>query len=652
MVPPLPQFAPFPPPSFRRELVPEEWAACLDSWVTLSQAHLRLPDSAFSDSVEAKSSGLVHFLESYFEQSSHHSTLAESALRKEAFLLVHRTLGLVSPPQSLLKQSFLSNVCRTYPKSLELQKLLSSLWRRKGPEIEMDFQRSRKILIQELDSGNIDIVEANMRSLAPLLHCSPDAARFFMIGSDLLDSINAVFPKTEPAIQRNLTLFTYLGLASLTSEEQPNLSLLSDHLYSLKSSSSSKTEQKSLLSDLASNTPLVDRVKISAKGNAVGKARKIEALLDEFRTSKSKKPIRRKIEKGKERVTETSAQGEMHMHRMSLITQIQDLFPDLGSGFITKLLDEYAENVEQVIAHLLEDSLPPHLQSLDRSSQLPPMPSSDPAPHMIPHSTPPLISSRKNIFDDDEFDQLAVDTSKIHVGRKNAKLTADAVLADRTQAPNKAAILSALAAFDSDDDERDDTYDIEDVGGTVDSTTSFQDDANIDKNEELLFTTYTHDHAVFGRDAATRRGQARAKLRLESGMTDEAIEGWALMIGRDPRRLRRLEGKYAAFHGNQNNLERTAYRASPQESGDEQEGVFNAGRGGRGRGRGGGGGGNRGGNGGRGRGRGNVAGPSGEADTLAAQRRKGENKGSRANHNRRDQRAKKMARGGANPFAG
>lgn len=650
MAPLLPQFAPFPPPSFRREIVPEEWAACLDSWVTLAQAHLRLPNPDFSGTVESEASGLVSFLVTYFEESSNPSNAAESALRKEAFLLVHRTLSLASPPLPLLKQSFLSNLCRTYPKSHELQKLLSSLWKRKGVEVEKDLQRSKGILIKELDSGKIDFVEANMKGLAPLLHNSLDAATFFMIGSDLLDSINAVFPKTSPTIQRTLTMFTYLGLASLASGEKPNLSLLSDHLYSLKSSSSSKSVLKSLLSELASNTPLFDKVKAPSTGDAAGKARKIQQFLDEFRASKPKKPIRRKIEKGKERITEVSAHGEMHMHRLSLVTQVQDLFPELGSGFITKLLDEYAEDVEQVIAHLLEDSLPLHLQSLDRSSQLPPPPSTDPAPHLIPHSTPPLLPSRKNIFDNDEFDQLAVDTSKIHIGRKNTKLTADAVLADRTQAPNKAAILSALAAFDSDDDERDDTYDIEDVGGTVDATTSFQDDSNIDKNEELLFTTYAQDHAVFGRDAATRRGQARAKLRLESGMTDEAIEGWALMIGRDPRRLRRLEGKYATFQGNQNNLERTAYRASPQGSGDEQEGVFIAGGGGRGRGRGGG---NRGGEGGgRGRGRGNVAGPSGEADTLAAQRRKGENKGSRANHNRRDQRAKKMARGGANPFAG
>lgn len=644
MAPQLPPFAPFPPPSFQRELVPEEWAACLDSWVTLAQANLRLSHQAFSIQAESETSGLVAFLDSYFEEAANPSTAAESALRKETFLLVHRTLGLDSPPLIFLKKSFLSNLCRIYPKSHELQKLLSSLWKRKGSEIEKDLQRSKEIMIKELDSGKIDFVEANMRALAPLLHSLPDAATFFMIGSDLLDSINAVFPKTSPTTQRSLMMFMYLGFASLTSGEKPNLSLLSDHLHSLKSSTTSKPGQKTLLSDLASNTPLLDKVKISSTGDATGKARTIEQFLERFRSFKPKKPIRRKIDKGKDRITEASAHGEMHMHRMSLITQIQDLFPDLGSGFITKLLDEYNEDTEQVIAHLLEDSLPPHLQTLDPSSQLPPSPSTDPAPHLIPHSTPPLLPSRRNIFDNDEFDQLAIDTSKLHIGRKNAKLTADAVLADRTQAPNKAAILSALAAFDSDDDERDDTYDIEDVGGTVDTTTSFQDDSNIDKNEEFLFTNYSADHTLFGRDAATRRSQARAKLRLETGMTDEGIEGWALMIGRDPKRLRRLEGKYATFHGNQNSLERTAYRASPQGSGDEQEGMFNAGRGGRGRGRGGGGGGV-----GRGRGRVNVAGPSGEADTLAAQRRKETNKGSRANHNRRDQRAKKMARGGFPP---
>jgi hypothetical protein len=60
----------------------------------------------------------------------------------------------------------------------------------------------------------------------------------------------------------------------------------------------------------------------------------------------------------------------VHIHRMSLISQVQDLFPDLGSGFVLKLLDEYNDDVEQVISHLLEDSLPAHLEKADRDEVL------------------------------------------------------------------------------------------------------------------------------------------------------------------------------------------------------------------------------------------------------------------------------------------
>jgi len=106
------------------------------------------------------------------------------------------------------------------------------------------------------------------------------------------------------------------------------------------------------------------------------------------------------------------------------------------------------------------------------------------------------------------------------------------------------------------------------------------------------------------------------------------------MLSRDPRRMKRLEAKFSMFTGGQDQLKVTAWRASPAGSGTEDSDMDggNRGRGGfRGR--------------GRGRGRGNVAGPSG-GETDVARQRKAANKGSSANHNRRDQRAKKMARGG------
>jgi activating signal cointegrator complex subunit 2 len=257
------------------------------------------------------------------------------------------------------------------------------------------------------------------------------------------------------------------------------------------------------------------------------------------------------------------------------------------------------------------------------------------------------LPKRRNIFDNDDFDQLVVDTSRLHIGRRGKELTADKILSDRSKAPAKSAIMAALAAFDSDDDERDDTYDAEDVGASVDNATAGPDDS--DKNEESLFRAYTITPELFGRDSETRRGKARTALKSDTGMTDEAIEGWGIMLGRDPKRLRRLEAKFSIFAGQQRELAPTAWRDMPAGSGDETGEASGDGQGqrggrggfgGRGRGRG------RGRDAGGGRGGGSVAGSAVDQSTQIARDRKDANKGSRANHNRKAQRGKKMARAG------
>ena len=215
-------------------------------------------------------------------------------------------------------------------------------------------------------------------------------------------------------------------------------------------------------------------------------------------------------------------------------------------------------------------------------------------------------------------------------------------------ASSKAAILSALAVFDADDDEHDDTYDAEDVGGTVDSTA---DADGIVPNDETLFQAYRHSPAVFTRDPGTRRSDGRRALRSETGLTDEALEGWAVMIQRDPRRLHALEARFETFARAQPELGTTAWRAGEVGyGGGHGEGPSVWGRGGgggRGRsGRGGGRGRGRGRGKGRGGGGGAVTGSSSEQGTSVARQRKEASKGSRANHSRRGQRAKKTARAG------
>ncbi|KAF2018468.1 hypothetical protein BU24DRAFT_368998 [Aaosphaeria arxii CBS 175.79] len=648
----LPPFTSFPTAEVRNVILPTQWDLYVESTTSLTDLYLQSSDQDFLSAVQHGTS-LQDFLTSFFHELARNPTLSPSLLplRRKAFVLLHRIWSSNTVPTNLLEWSFVSNVCRSYPKNEQRRSLLKLIWSREGSRLEKSLQLAKDSAIKLLDSKNPDNVENILDSLGPLLKYSTEAGEFMLTGSDFFDSLGSAYPKVSPNIQRKLVITAYLGLTSLVNGPKPKFSLLSDYLYGLKTSAEQaqkrKETEKTYVADLVTNTPLVERIRAASSGTEGARLKNIVSSLATYHQegiARPKKIIRRKVDKGKGKATgeehNNEGFGEFHVHRMSLVTQVQDLFPDLGPGFVIKLLDEYNDNVELVTAHLLEDSLPPHLATADRSEPLPQ--TSTPAySHLPPRSTPPPAYERRNKYDNDELDNLTVDTSRLHIGRKNQQLTADNILSDRSNAPKKSSILAALAAFDLDDDERDDTYDVEDVGGTIDSAAPGPDGADADlqdKNEEALFRAFAMSADVFGRDAETRRGKARAILKSETGMTDEAIEGWAVMMTREPRRLRRLEAKYATFSGQQRELASTAYRGSPAESGDEgKSDAQRGGRGGhsgRGRGR------------GRGRGGGNVAGSNEEKSTQVSRQRKEANKGSRANHNRRDQRARKMARGG------
>ena len=59
------------------------------------------------------------------------------------------------------------------------------------------------------------------------------------------------------------------------------------------------------------------------------------------------------------------------------VASIQDVLPGYGAGFLAACLEEYGNNQEQVIQHLLEGSLSPYLQTLDTAAERkPPKPAS------------------------------------------------------------------------------------------------------------------------------------------------------------------------------------------------------------------------------------------------------------------------------------
>ncbi|XP_054501617.2 activating signal cointegrator 1 complex subunit 2 [Agelaius phoeniceus] len=157
----------------------------------------------------------------------------------------------------------------------------------------------------------------------------------------------------------------------------------------------------------------------------------------------------------------------------SLISQVKDLLPDLGEGFILACLEEYGYDTEQVINNILEEKLVPYLDKLDRRMQR----------QLKPDPTP-LVSSRCNIFQNDEFDVFsrdAVDVSRIQKGKRREKDTTRSLVNDkrlvaeqRQRYSQYSVVLEELplppgAGHDYGDygdyeDEYDDTYDGNQVG--------------------------------------------------------------------------------------------------------------------------------------------------------------------------------------------
>ncbi|KAL1899304.1 hypothetical protein Cpir12675_001497 [Ceratocystis pirilliformis] len=691
----LPEFAPFPSCQVREALLPKQWANALAAWTTLTSAVLALSDDDLKDYLGASGaiSAVAYLGSAYAEVAAKGPRiLGSSPAKATANLRLMRTLlvRLLTKGQlaGLGDWGLLADFARV--DWANAGDVLALAWTTQTSSIETSLAVLKKNLIRLLDaslSGDLKAVEQILSRLNYLLQGATIAAAYFAAGDDFMDGIVSCYKVMNPPLRKILLATGYLCLRGLLHSPEPKLGMLADRLYSLKVVADAHkagpvSERDSYVVELVSATPILSQIKqVVESGNAPGTAalaNRIDALKTYQRLggARSLRPARLKqkkaLDKGKQNVDKTADvnQVELHAHKLSKVAEIQDLFPHLGSAFVCKCLDEYGEDVEQVVAHLLDGSLSSYLTGLNQSERLyvhylnyvikvqlcsnANMRASRPdngfvqthietAPQSTfdsPYAASALLPTRRNIHDDDDLDRLSTSVSKnLHFGKSNSRQTADSLLYDKSTAPSKAAIMSALAAFDADDDERDDTYDADNVGAAIDSTVNEADGIGLGNgNEETLWRVYTESPGVLDRSNDVRSSTARAKLREETAMTDEAIEGWYIMLNHSTRLKRNLEARYSTFDGSQTKL--ASFRWSrPTENSDSEDaaGPSNVGRGRggyRGRGRGG------------GRGGGSVSGSVGDAATQKARKNKEASKGSRANHSRRDAHAKKMARGG------
>ncbi|TDL22691.1 hypothetical protein BD410DRAFT_193462 [Rickenella mellea] len=337
------------------------------------------------------------------------------------------------------------------------------------------------------------------------------------------------------------------------------------------------------------------------------------------------------------------------------VSQVLDLFPDQSPSYIRQLLylPRYENNPELVISALLEGEAPsPETLGQIGADKIKDQPASGTANA----TTYEYTKNRLNVFDDEQ-----IDLNSVSIGKRNTD--ADAVLQDKTFISQmKADILRRAEDFSDDEDEgqtrghvRTVAFEEElddDVAGhssrvsiagdgerSGESHDEDDEDDAEDANpspETILELAYIRDPKLFDRDAATRRSKARADLKAQTGWGDEQIEGWRIMLERNPKKDRILakhefSGNRAA--GLQPHV--PVGNAGPSGAGPSR---------GRGRGRG------RGmGRGGRGGGSGGAGGENDGGGDARAKAWKDKNKARQGNHNRKRGHDKKMARAGGAP---
>ncbi|KAM6581756.1 hypothetical protein CsatA_005530 [Cannabis sativa] len=171
----------------------------------------------------------------------------------------------------------------------------------------------------------------------------------------------------------------------------------------------------------------------------------------------------------------------------SKISQIKDLFPDYGKGFLAACLEAYNQNPEEVIQRVLEGTLHDDLRNMDTSLETMPIPKAaatvvgknDKGKGKLVESVP-VSSPNPNLIPGERVQQRessSVSSSSTHgrfVRKSNANVLDSSTLDDKNQMDSlrTAALISQYEY----DDEYDDSFD--DLGLSV-------GDSGLDENQSL-----------------------------------------------------------------------------------------------------------------------------------------------------------------------
>ncbi|KAG5634354.1 hypothetical protein H0H81_002266, partial [Sphagnurus paluster] len=366
--------------------------------------------------------------------------------------------------------------------------------------------------------------------------------------------------------QQSYSLSSILATALRNAaEKDARLDLLESTLQSLESADKNNPGVLKLLISSSGVAPGTDN-----RGNG-GRVRSTEAGGSTVHQAPAQSSGKGK---GKEIATRPSVS---HVPDIELkITQVLDILPDHPPAYVRALLEHppYDGDPEKVVGALLEGTAP-------SPEELEPPADTGHSYESQVDDVRQFVDNRRNAFDGQEMD-----VSQLRIGKQRQDEAT--VLRDRTFIEQMKADILRRAEAISDDENEDEEYedpeaygtgstntkrkgvvvafDEEDdgaggvkIGGDGEESEGDDDEENKDdappkaqSTETILELAYIRDPKLFDRDATTRRSKARADLKAQTRWDDEQIEGWRIMLERNPRKDKILQKH--EFSGNQNQI--------------------------------------------------------------------------------------------------
>ena len=176
---------------------------------------------------------------------------------------------------------FLVNLCRVHGKSKALSQLINDLWKQHPKVMQSTMDVKKSMMTNVIEYHPEESARNYVQQLASLMRSSRDTALFHITGSDFLDALVWWYDHwTSVEGLKTVVATSYLGFMSLVEIESPNVSLLSDHLYSLRAQADKARAKPSLLADLVTNTPLIAKLKRKVSGDGATRLLKLLESLE------------------------------------------------------------------------------------------------------------------------------------------------------------------------------------------------------------------------------------------------------------------------------------------------------------------------------------------------------------------------------------